>query len=213
MMQIAELSVWGVLLVLLLLAVSVGLLWVADRRMLHSLFRLPFPLSVRFPAYRELVLVAVPVLLGSVVGGSCLSLVFTWRQFWPLAGLMLVFLLMSVPRAFRAYQRSLVHTDSHRRYLLANGATHLESLMPSVRRAFRAALLPLSLHRTSPMLFVLPFLFFTLLADGFSLGAALVCIVLSWLTALAVAVLAVVLSLWLSDRWPSRSATVASGRL
>ena len=133
--------------------------------------------------------------------------------FWPAAGLLLVLLLMAVTSGVRTYRRSLRHTEAHRRYLLANGATRLESVIPSVRRALRSAVLPLALHRTSSMLLVLPVLFFALLLGGFSLAGAMVALLLLWLLALAVGVLATVLALWLSGSLETALAKRSSRRL
>ena len=46
-----------------------------------------------------------------------------------LAAVLVVLLLMAVTSGVRTYRRSLRHTEAHRRYLLANGATRLESVM------------------------------------------------------------------------------------
>ena len=156
---------------------------------------------------------AVAVALGSAVGAGCFVLAFGGSLFWPAAGLLLVLLLMAVTSGVRTYRRSLRHTEAHRRYLLANGATRLESVIPSVRRALRSAVLPLALHRTSSMLLVLPVLFFALLLGGFSLAGAMVALLLLWLLALAVGVLATVLALWLSGSLETALAKRSSRRL
>jgi len=44
--------------------------------------------------------------------------------------------------SLKVFEASLRHTVSHRQYLLANGATPLEMLMPSIRRALRATVVP-----------------------------------------------------------------------
>jgi ABC-type iron transport system FetAB permease component len=113
---------------------------------------------------------------------------------------MLLCLLPSTPRAMEDYVRCLRNTQQHRLYLLANGANHLESLVPGARRALRGALLPLLWQRSSAMPFAMALFFLTLLVCGLSFGAALLLTLLVWLSAIAAAVIAAVLSMWLADR-------------
>ncbi len=212
----SDISVWGILLAAVLVAASTALLWVVDHRVLGRLLRVRLPrvggVLRRVPLCWWLP-GAVAVALGSAVGAGCFVLAFGGSLFWPAAGLLLVLLLMAVTSGVRTYRRSLRHTEAHRRYLLANGATRLESVIPSVRRALRSAVLPLALHRTSSMLLVLPVLFFALLLGGFSLAGAMVALLLLWLLALAVGVLATVLALWLSGSLETALAKRSSRRL
>lgn len=61
------------------------------------------------------------------------------KEVFTLTAMLLVFLIPIVVTGLRAYKDSRNATLAHREYLLGNGATLLESLMPSVRRALRAA--------------------------------------------------------------------------
>ena len=99
-----------------------------------------------------------------------------------------------------AYLRSLKHTEAHRRYLLANGASHLESIIPSVRRALRAALLPLLWQRTSAMPLAMLMLMFGLKICSATWAAAIVIAAMTWIAVLAASVLTAVMQIWLADR-------------
>ncbi len=194
-MYINDLSVWGVLPVLLLLALGGALLWLMDRRLLRGLVGV----RVHVPALslRQWLSVLLSVAVGSAVLSGCLLLSLPSRLFWPVAIFMLLCLLMSVSRCMVTYVRCYRHTAHHRRYMLANDATLLEAVMPCVRRALRASLLRVLWHRSSPMVVAMPFLCLGLLIGGCSLAAALVLSVLLWLSVLAATVLASVLTLWL----------------
>ena len=215
-MNISDMSLWGIVLALLLSALSAALLWVIDRRVLGCLLRVRLPrlggLRRRAPLCWWLA-GAGALALVCMVGAGCFVLAFGGRLFWPAACLLLVLQLTAVPRGVTAYRRSLLHTEAHRRYLLANGATRLESVVPSVRRALRAAVLPLAVHRVSPVLPLLPVLFFALLLGGWSLAAAVVAVLLLWLLALALSVAATVLTLWLASCWESAVAKRSSRKL
>ena len=208
------LSPWGVVLVAVLLAVVMGLLWVVDHRMLRLLWRVNFSLKPRLLNKKMATLATVVALLvGVALATGCLMACLRGCRLWPVAGVVLVLMLLSVPRGMQAYQRSLLATEAHRRYLLACGASHLEEVMPSVRRALRAALLPLTLHRMSPMVWVLPLLLFALLMGGFPLWTTVGLVLLVWGAVLASSVLATVLAIWLADRWQAVHATRSSKRL
>ena len=109
-----------------------------------------------------------------------------------------VCLLTSTPKAMKAYTRSLRHTESHRRYLLANGATRHETLLPSVRRAVRVAVLPLlPRRRQATMMVALPVFFFTLLSAGTAFWQSLLATALLWVAVFFAALLAFALSVCL----------------
>ena len=193
-----EIFSWGVVPVILLAAVAVSVLWLTDRstlgKMMHldlrwAFWRLPFPL---------LLVLFLAVLVGSGILAGCLVLSLPCRVFVPVVLVLLVSQLLTVPSAFRTYLRSLRHTQSHIRYLQANGATHLEALMPSVRRALRAAVLPLCMGR--PLAGALLLLFLGLLMGDATLAAALLTTVLIWAAMLAASVLSSMLLMWMADR-------------
>ena len=193
-----EWSVWGIMLVIVALACSLFILWIVDQRLLRNLFSMRLHLP-SMPLWMWLV-VCVSMLVGSCAMAGCLALCLKGRAFWPAWGLMTLLLTLSTPRAMVAYVRSLRHTEEHRRYLLSCGASHMESIVPSVRRALRAAVLPLLCQRRSPMLVAMPLMWLTLLACGASLLTALLSVLLMWAAAVAAALLTCVLALWLADR-------------
>ena len=197
-MYLKELSLWGVAVVLLLLAVAVLLLWLIDQRMLSKLFGFRLP-GTRLPA-KLLLPVAVAILVGGFAMAGCLVLCLPCRTFWPVFGVVVIGLLLSVPRAMETWHRSLKHTDAHRRYLVANGATHLESLVPTVRRALRAAVLPVAWRWSSPIVVAMLLLLLGLLIGGVTPAAAVATTLLLWVAVVAASVLSSVLAMWLADK-------------
>jgi ABC-type iron transport system FetAB permease component len=194
-MHINELSVWGVLPVLLLLALGGALLWLMDRRLLRGIAGV----RVSMPALslRQWLSVLFSSAVGSAVMSGCLLLSLPSQLFWPVAVFMLWCLLKSVSRCMLTYVRCYRHTEHHRLYMLANDATLLEAVIPCVRRALRASLLAVLWQRSSPLMVGMPFLFLGLLIGGCTLTVALLLTVLLWLSVLAATVLASVLALWL----------------
>lgn len=116
-------------------------------------------------------------------------------------GLLLGHLLLSVRQGLLFYLGSLRSTTVHRQYLLSCGASHLESLMPSVRRSLRAAVLPSLRMMASPAVVSLPLVFCGMLLCGSSPVAA---VVIVWLFAAAFftsTVIALVVVFYLADNW------------
>ena len=141
----------------------------------------------------------VAVLLTLAVMGGVLLLCFKGRWFVPVMGLLAGQLLVSTTCLLRAYESSLLHTRDHRLFLLANGATPLESLVPSIRRALRAALLPLLKQWTSPVVVAMPALFCGLLMGGVAPLTALAATLIMLAASLAATVLAGILTLTLTE--------------
>ncbi len=192
-----EYSILGILLVLMVLALALALLWVVDQRLMRKMFSLR-PHVPSLTKWLWLV-TAVSVLVGSSEAAACLSLFFTTSTFWPLWGAMALFLLISTPKAMETYLLALKRTEAHRRYLMASGATHLESVVPCARRSLRAAALPLLWQRRSPMVVAMPLMFLVMLAFGTTIATALLSTLLTWAVAVAAALLTCVLALWLAD--------------
>lgn len=192
-----EYSILGILLVLMVLALALVLLWVVDQRLMRKMFSLR-PHVPSLTKWLWLV-TAVSVLVGSSAAAACLSLFFTTSTFWPLWGAMALFLLISTPKAMETYLLALKRTEAHRRYLMASGATHLESVVPCARRSLRAAALPLLWQRRSPMVVAMPLMFLVMLAFGTTIATALLSTLLTWAVAVAAALLTCVLALWLAD--------------
>lgn len=158
---------------------------------------------VRLPFKRFWPVLAISVLCSTLLMGGCMMLSIhsdNARQlFVPVMAIFIGTLLSSGTLALNEYVISLRHTRSHRRYLQANGATHLEAIIPCVRRSMRASLLPLLKIMTSPLIVALPLLFCGLLMSGMKLWIALVVTILMMMTTFAATVLNVVMILWLSD--------------
>jgi len=193
-----EISVWGGLLTLFLLVLAVTMVWLLDSRALKKMLKL----HIHLPELsgKPLLAVLVAILASSFTLSACLMLSLPCRAFWPVVVMLFIFLSMSTPRAMAFYLRSLKHTEPHRLYLVANGATHLESIMPSIRRALRAALLPLLCQRSSFMPMAMLTLACGLLISGTKLGTTLVAVLLIWAATLAASVLSLLVAVWLSDR-------------
>ena len=159
---------------------------------------------VRLSWQRFLPVMFVSVLAGSaVLGGSLLLLVKQPAQylFVPVAAILLGELLVSGTEALQTYLISLRYTVRHRLYMQGNGASHLEAILPCVRRALRASLLPRFRQMSSPMLLALPLLACGLLMSGAPVGTAFVITLFAALASYAAIVLTTLLMLWLSDRY------------
>ena len=164
-------------------------------------------LRLRLPWRRFLLPLLVSMLMGA---GAVLAGLLLLLRPWSVAGATMVsvsliavlvgHLYVSMGRALQFYVCSLRATQSHYRYLLASGASHIEAVMPSVRRSLRAAVLPSLRQMVAPLMIVPPLLFCGLLLGGVEPVAATVLTLLLMLTQFAASVLSAALLLWLSDR-------------
>ena len=231
-LSLSDFSVWGAILLALLLSAAVGLFWLTDRRILHRVVRvfgtaaaqLAFVALYVWVLYRldrwwadVLWLVAMGVATGAlsvrqaqlswrqwllpvavvatVVSGlvaGVLLLAMPSRLFVPITGVLMAQLLTSLTQALRTYTSSLRHTAEHRLFLLANGATKTEALMPTVRRTLRGAVLPLLGQLASPLAVAMPLLFCGMLMGGATIGAALASTLMLWAAAFVAVVAAAV---------------------
>lgn len=144
--------------------------------------------------------VTAALFVGCGVPALCLSWCLPGRLFVPVTGVLLGMLYVSAMQSVGAYLGSLRRTEEHRRYLLSCGATHLESLMPSIRRALRAAVLPLLQHLSSPLVVAMPALLGGLLLAGCEAPAAVVATLLTVLAGFIASVLTIVVFMVLADR-------------
>lgn len=153
----------------------------------------------------------LPVLAAILIGTMAIGAVVLWtltpgkpfmshHLFIPVAGILLTHLLSSVGQGMQTYLGSLRHTTEHRHYLLASGATHLESIMPSARRAIRAALMPSLRSMTSPVMLTLPPLFCGMLMFGASPLTAVTIVWLLLAACFTATVLTLILAFRLSDK-------------
>lgn len=239
-LYLSDFSVWGTVVLVMLVGAVLGLFWLMDRRFLQRVLRV-FGVAVAQLAlvgfyvwglYRldcwwadMLWLVAMGVAVGwlsvrqaqlqwrqwllpvaavvTVVGGVvALVLLFAMpgRLFVPVTGVLMAQLLMSMTTTLRTYASSLRHTEEHRRFLMANGATKTEALMPTVRRTLRGAVLPVLKQMASPLAVAMPMLFCGLLMGGATIAAALASTLMLWGAAVVAAVAAAVAAVWVTNR-------------
>ena len=196
-MNFGQISVWGILLVIVLMGAAVAILWIVDKRTVRKVLR---P-SIHLPRVQKSLWLPLfgAMLLSALALTGCMALSLSCHAFWPMFIILLVCLLGSTPYAFEVYLRSLKHTEAHRRYLMANGATHFESIVPSVRRSMRAAVLPMLWQRSSHMPLAMLVLFCTLLLFSATITAALVITLMTWAAAITAAIMAIVLTIWIAD--------------
>ncbi len=196
-MNFGQISVWGILLVIVLMGAAVAILWIVDKRTVRKALR---P-SIHLPRVQKSLWLPLfgAMLLSALALTGCMALSLSCHAFWPMFIILLVCLLGSTPYAFEVYLRSLKHTEAHRRYLMANGATHFESIVPSVHRSMRAAVLPMLWQRSSHMPLAMLVLFCTLLLFGATITAALVITLMTWAAAITAAIMAIVLTIWIAD--------------
>ncbi len=183
---------------MLLLSAVAALLFLIDKRMLGRVLNYRFQLP-KLPA-KLLMPVILAMAMGSFAFAGILVLSLPCRVFWPVFVIVLLSLLVSVPRGMLTYHRSLKNTSLHRKYLLGSGGTHLESVIPSVRRGLRATLIPVLLHRSTSMPLAVSLLVLGALTGGATIAAALALGVLAWTAALAASVLTTILAMWMADR-------------
>lgn len=176
--------IWGGALVL-----TVSYLTVCKARLSMRPFFLPLTLSL---------------MLGMGLGFGAISLlVQTPRNILILTVLSFLSaqVVSSLPVALKTYVSSLRHTQEHCQYLLANGATHIEAVLPSVRRSLRASVMASLRSMTGPLVLAPPLFFCGLLMGGFSPLAAAIVVLALTLMGMWVSVLATLLTIALVDRF------------
>lgn len=157
---------------------------------------------------RLLIPVFASQIFGISMAASCLIWIlsasntfFSPRFFVPIAALISGQVHCSLREGMLTYLSSLRRTLSHRQFLLSNGATHLESLIPSVRRALRASLLPYLRIITSPAVLIVPLFWGGMLLSGATPVVATCVLLLLYLAFFVAIVVSQVTFLWLADRW------------
>lgn len=140
--------------------------------------------------------VVVAMMVGALVGCGTMALCLSGRFFIPVAAVIMTHLVVAVKETLQSYQRSLMHTETHRLYMQANGASLLESLMPSVRRALRAAVQPQLRTMAQPLLVTMPLLFVGMLLGGVSPATAVVVMILLMMAAFVSTVAAAIVALY-----------------
>ncbi|MCR5270760.1 MAG: ABC transporter permease [Prevotella sp.] len=150
-----------------------------------------------------LIPVAGAVTGGCLLAGGLLMWCFGSRMMVPVVGVLLYYLITAVVQMMQTYASSLRHTTAHRAYLTANGATRLETLMPSVKRALRASVMAQIKQMAQPLVVAMPTLFCGMLLGGAQpLGAVAVTLLLM-AAAFVASVVATLLFLTLAERFSS----------
>jgi len=137
---------------------------------------------------------------GTLVGCGAMMLCVPGRFFIPVTAVIVAHLAVAVKETLQTYQRSLMHTQIHRQYMQANGASLLESLMPSVRRALRATIQPQLQTMAQPLLVTMPLLFVGMLLGGVSPATAVVLMMLLMIAAFVSTVVAAIVALYCFKR-------------
>ena len=148
----------------------------------------------------------IPSVLAGMIVSVGVILLSLWRGsntalFVSLVAIMAGHLYIALPATLQAFMGSLRHTKEHIIYMKSNGATHMESMMPSIVRGLRAAVLPLLRSWISPMVITLPLLLCGLLMAGTDIPLAVLLTVLTTLAAFVGVVSAAVVLIWLVDLW------------
>jgi len=151
--------------------------------------------------WKQLLLPVIAALsVGMMVGGGAMLVCLSGWYVIPVLGVLIASLVISVMETLQTYQRSLMHTEAHRQYMLANGASQLESLMPSVRRALRAAVQPQLRTMAQPLLVTMPLLFVGMLLGGVSPVTAVIVMILLMMAAFVSTVVAAIVALYCFKR-------------
>lgn len=109
-------------------------------------------------------------------------------------------MLSGVADGLRTYIHSLRHTQTHYQYLLANDASHLEAILPNIRRTMRATIMPSLRLFSSPLVILLPLLLCGLLMAGVEPLTAVLFVVLLNILVFGVNMLTMVLIILFADR-------------
>ena len=158
-------------------------------------------LYVMRKAWKQMVTPVIAALTaGTLVGCGTMMLCVPGRFFIPVTAVLVAHLVVAVKETLQTYQRSLMHTEVHRQYMQANGASLLESLMPSVRRALRATVQPQLRTMAQPLLVTMPLLFVGMLLGGVSPATAVVVMILLMMAAFVSTVVAAIVALYCFKR-------------
>ena len=156
--------------------------------------------SIRTPWKQVLTPIVASLTVGLFVGGGTMMLCMHTRFFIPVLGILIAYLALSIKETIQTYQRALMHTQAHRQYMLANGASLLESLMPSIRRALRAAVQPQLRTMAQPLLVTMPLFFAGMLLGGVSPATTVIVMILLMIAAFVSSVVAAIVALYCFKR-------------
>lgn len=187
MMTFSALSPWYFVAALLLAGAATALFAIIDRRTMRQMLKTTGILTAELGGFA--LLVVSMARLNSYLAIALMVVIIGCAH-----------LLKTTRSGMTTYHRSRQNTLEHYEYLLGNGATRLEALMPSVRRALRAAILS-TLHNWSSKLTSAPLLLLLgmLLAGAEPLAAAVATLLLS-LSFIGLSVLTVVAGIWITEK-------------
>lgn len=181
-------SVWTTLLFAFIMSIAVSSLLLRKSRLWQKSFVIP---------------VVASTFIGMIVVSSILLLFFpSSPTLFSIAGMTIeaTVILNCVSPALSTYIQSLCHTQDHYQYLLANGATHFEATLPSVRRSLRAFILPVLRWMTTPLVVAPPMLFCGMVMTGCHPLQTVITIVLTTFLLIASGLLSLVALLYFLDR-------------
>jgi len=152
-------------------------------------------------AVRRWLSIAGALLVACALPALCIAIALPGRVFVPVAGVLMGPVALTTAKALQAYEGSISHTQAHIRFLMANGASRLESLTPSFRRALRAAVVAVVKRLLTPVVVAMPPLTGGLLIGGASVGAAVGVSLLFVAALLSASVLATAILLSIAYRY------------
>lgn len=120
--------------------------------------------------------------------------------FVPLMGLLLGHSLTMNIRGLSAYHSALQADEQQYEYLRGNGMSHLQAVMPFLRRAFQALLAPTASNLAVMGRYTMPLLLCGIMMDGCPPVFAFLATILLTVGCIASSVISLAVTLWLADR-------------
>lgn len=192
-----------VLIQLVAVGFYVWLVMTANRWWVYVLWFLLLSFSVGYQAskkarlpWRLSLYVAAAVALSVAVVSGLLLASAPFRLILPVAAVLAAGLYETLGCSLQTYIRSYKNTQAHRYFLLANGASLLESLTPSIRRALRASLVPQFRRLSRPLLVTGTMLFWGLIIGGATADTALFTTLLLYIAVFVATMMAILLTIY-----------------
>ena len=185
-------NIWLSLLWLVLLSVVSGVL--ALRRMKLPLLKFLLPVSAG--------LLVSALLVGAYLLWVCLPAEngFGARWFVPVMALLVGQTLTTIIRGLSAYQSALKADEQQYEFLRGNGTNHLQAVLPFVRRALQQVFAPTAANLSVIGIYAMPLLLCGIFLAGVAPVNAFVVMLQLIFGCLAASVIALAVTLWLSDR-------------
>lgn len=186
-------------------SVWIDLLWLV-------LMGLVVTVSVSKQANLRLRLMFLPIMTGLIITSIGIGLyvlfilftplsMFDTRYIVPIIGILLGCMHRVSDIALNEFYSSLRYEGQLYEYMLGNGATHLEAIIPFVRRAIEKALKPTLAHLSVAGILTIPGLFLGQLLGGISPMIAALNTVLVFAASVFASVISVVLTIFVADRY------------